>query len=52
LRAEPQTIGSRAFYGVNSACILYVPAGSVAAYQSADVWNDIKQILPIPQNGK
>ena len=30
-----------------STCVLYVPAGSVSAYQSAEGWNEFTNILPI-----
>lgn len=37
------------FIGVFSftPCVLYVPAGSVSAYKSADQWKDFTNILPI-----
>ena len=34
-----------------SSCVLYVPAGSISAYQSADGWKDFTNILPISQQG-
>ena len=35
-------------YGVDkSTCVLYVPAGSISAYQSADEWEEFTNILPI-----
>ena len=34
-----------------SSCVLYVPAGSISAYQSADGWKDFSNILPISQQG-
>ena len=44
----PQEITSSVFDKVDkSTCVLYVPAGSVSAYQSADVWKDFTNILPI-----
>ncbi|MBQ7996221.1 MAG: leucine-rich repeat domain-containing protein [Paludibacteraceae bacterium] len=44
----PQTIDAYVFDGVNiSSCTLHVPAESRANYQTADVWKDFGQILPI-----
>ena len=34
-----------------SSCVLYVPAGSISAYQSADGWKDFTNILPISPQG-
>ena len=46
--ATPQTISSYVFTNVNiSSCTLYVPAQSLAAYQTADVWKEFGTILPI-----
>ena len=48
----PQEITSSVFDNVDkSTCVLYVPAGSISAYQSADVWKDFSNILPISQQG-
>jgi hypothetical protein len=48
----PQEIDSYVFYNVDkSTCVLYVPSGSVSAYQSADQWKDFTNILPISQQG-
>lgn len=46
---EPQVIDTNVFGGVIdiSECTLYVPAQSLAAYQTADVWKDFGNILPI-----
>lgn len=33
------------FYNINSSCILYVPLGTKAQYQSADQWNGISKIV-------
>ena len=45
---EPQTINSNVFTNVDkSTCTLYVPAQSLAAYQTADVWKEFFNILPI-----
>ena len=44
----PQEIGRYVFDNVDKAtCVLYVPAGSISAYQSADQWKDFSNILPI-----
>ncbi len=44
----PQTINTEVFSNFNkSTCTLYVPAESVEAYQTADVWKDFGNILPI-----
>ena len=44
----PPTLGSDVFYNINkSTCVLYVPAGSISAYKSADQWKDFTNILPI-----
>ena len=44
----PQEIGWSVFDQVDkSTCVLYVPAGSVSAYKSADQWKDFTNILPI-----
>ncbi|MBR1922203.1 MAG: leucine-rich repeat domain-containing protein, partial [Paludibacteraceae bacterium] len=44
----PQEIEWQVFYNVNkSTCVLYVPAGSISAYQSADQWKSFADILPI-----
>ena len=41
----PITINNTVFYGVNqAACSLTVPAGSVAAYEAATVWQDFNPI--------
>ena len=48
----PQKITSSVFDKVDkSTCVLYVLAGSISAYQSADVWKDFSNILPISQQG-
>ena len=44
----PPVINQGAFSGVNKSIPLYVPAGSVAAYKSADYWKDFSNILPLP----
>lgn len=36
----PPTIASTSITGLKSDCIIYVPAGSVAAYQAAQYWSD------------
>ena len=50
--STPQAINSSVFQSMFesatiSSCTLYVPAQSLAAYQTADVWKDFGQILPI-----
>ncbi len=42
----PQEIDIYVF-GNKSTCVLYVPAGSISAYQSADGWKNFTNILPI-----
>ena len=42
----PPTLNSSVF-SVDKSIPLYVPAGSVSAYQSADQWKDFTNILPI-----
>jgi hypothetical protein len=45
LNPEPQRINSRVFESVSiNTLTLNVPAGSVAAYQAADVWKDFGSI--------
>jgi hypothetical protein len=40
LRATPPTLaGTKAFTGIPSDCIIYVPAASLAAYQAATNWS-------------
>ena len=52
---QPQQINENVFSGSvlgatdKSTCKLYVPAGSIAAYQAADVWKDFGNILPIEE---
>jgi hypothetical protein len=44
----PPTTGVDVFYEVNtSACTLYVPLGSKAAYEAADVWKDFHTITAV-----
>ena len=44
----PQAIASNVFSGVNkNTCTLYVPEGSIALYQSANVWKDFGSIVGI-----
>ena len=38
LAETPPTLGSNAFYNVSTAIPVYVPCGSVSAYQSAEGW--------------
>jgi hypothetical protein len=46
---RPPQLDYDVFIGVFSftPCVLYVPAGSVRAYKSADQWKDFTDILPI-----
>ena len=46
---RPPQLDYEVFIGVFSftPCVLYVPAGSVSAYKSADQWKDFTNILPI-----
>ena len=39
------TNSSDVFYNINSNCILYVPYGSKAQYQSASQWNGISKVI-------
>ena len=44
----PPQLDSYVFYGVDKSIIqLYVPAGSVSAYKSAEGWKEFTNILPI-----
>ena len=45
--STPQNLGSNVWNGVNKSIPLYVPAGSVSAYKSANQWKDFSNILPI-----
>ena len=47
LATTPPMMGSNVFYNVDKSIPLYVPAGSISAYQSADQWKDFTDILPI-----
>ena len=47
----PPQLDYRVFSFSISSCVLYVPAGSISAYQSADGWKDFSNILPISQQG-
>lgn len=41
MNPTPQTISADVFYGMNKAlCKLFIPAGSMGNYTSAEVWND------------
>ncbi len=39
--APPTEVGYNAFYSINSACVFYVPTGSLAAYQAATNWSTL-----------
>jgi hypothetical protein len=43
----PPTLNSSVFNEVDKSIPLYVPAGSISAYQSADQWEEFTNILPI-----
>ena len=43
----PPQLDSYVFDGVDKSIPLYVPAGSVSAYKSAEGWKDFSNILPI-----
>lgn len=43
----PTLASSSTFYGVDKSIPVYVPASSVAAYQSAPFWNEFTNIQPI-----
>ena len=47
----PPQLDYGVFGGVDKSIPLYVPAGSVSAYKSADQWKDFMNILPISQQG-
>ena len=47
----PPTCGNDAFKNVDKSILVYVPNNSVKAYQTADVWKDFENILPIPDIG-
>ena len=47
----PPQLDYGVFSGVDISIPLYVPAGSVSAYKSADQWKDFTNILPISQQG-
>jgi len=44
----PTTLGYDVFDGVDKSIPLYVPAGSISAYQAADQWSDFTNIQAIP----
>ena len=44
LAETPPTLGSDAFYNVSTQIPVYVPCGSVSAYQSAEGWNAFTNI--------
>ena len=47
----PPQLDSYVFNGVDKSIPLYVPAGSISAYKSANQWKDFSNILPISQQG-
>ena len=46
--ATPPTTGSLTFYKVDKTIPVYVPASSVAAYQSAEGWSEFTNIQALP----
>ncbi len=49
-RTTPPTLGTSAFYNINSICKIYVPDASVTAYKSATNWNTYADyIYPISE---
>jgi hypothetical protein len=47
----PPQLDSYVFEEVDKSIPLYVPAGSISAYKSANQWKDFTNILPISQQG-
>ena len=45
--ATPPSCGTECFHWVNKSIMVYVPAQSVEAYKSTDVWKDFSNILPL-----
>ena len=45
--ATPPTLGSYVFSYVDTSIPLYVPAGSVEAYQTADQWKDFTNVISL-----
>ena len=41
LPAVPPTLSSDTFQSINSACVFYIPTGSLSAYQSANTWSSM-----------
>ena len=41
LPATPPTFGDMAFNGIHSACVFYVPTGSLEAYQNDSQWSEL-----------
>jgi hypothetical protein len=49
VKAEtPPTVGSATFYGVNKSIPVYVPTGTIPAYQSASGWDEFTNFQEIP----
>ena len=44
-------LGNSAFYNVDKSIPLYVPSGSIAAYQAASGWSEFTNIQAIPSSG-
>ena len=43
LPATPPTIGQSSFNALATACVLYIPTGSLSAYQSAEYWSTLTE---------
>ena len=50
LAETPPTLGSDAFYNVSTSIPVYVPCGSVSAYQSAEGWKYFTNIQCMPED--
>lgn len=51
LAANAPEFGNNAFYNVDKSIPLYVPSGSIAAYQAASQWKAFTNIQAIPSSG-
>lgn len=45
LSTMPPTAGASCFYSISKDAVLYVPTGSKAAYETADIWKDFATIV-------
>jgi hypothetical protein len=50
LSEVPPTLGTDAFYNVSTQIPVYVPCGTVSAYQSAEGWKDFTNIQCMPED--